>query len=88
MNCQQFVRALYDYFRFFCQLRVYAQLFPNGREAQVVIPPAYIGRRVRSNPPSPSYTQCFSRTVQQISELRDMEEMQQRRPEYDPIFVS
>ena len=76
---------------FYLQLLVYAQIFSNGSGTPVVIPPAYIGRRVRSNPSSPSYTQLHlqGRNAKQFSELlQGSYDERDRRPAYDPIYVS
>ncbi len=44
----------------FFQLLVYAQLFANGAPSEMVIPPAFIGRRVHSNPTTPSFVNGYS----------------------------
>jgi len=70
------------------KLIVYAQIFSNGSGAQFVIPPAYIGRRVRSNPSSPSYTHLYPgrRNTQHFTELHDDNDQRERSIDYDPIY--
>ena len=71
------------------QLLVYAQVFSNGTGSQVILPPAYIGRRVHSNPTTPSYNQgsasSASRTYQIACDTRDVSHL--KKPSYDPITV-
>ncbi|XP_065052503.1 uncharacterized protein LOC135681807 isoform X2 [Rhopilema esculentum] len=69
------------------KLLVYAQVFSNGTGSQVILPPAYIGRRVHSNPTTPSYSQGSAssapRTYQIARDTRDVSHF--KKPSYDPI---